>query len=286
MSSYSDWLTQEELLKELEQTGIDLPQRTLRFWVAKNLLPQPLRKPYRGADGRVGYYSRDILAVISRILSLQDQGYKLSQIQKLLSAKEEDDSKAKLSQDVDLKAGDYAARYLQDLLSDSDSRDRRRYFAEGGMGANQLRRVRHYLVARLERWLGRKIAVRSTSSFLLGLSPKDMRKLLARLKLASSSRELNTSSSEDGTVLGAKCKDKELAIDVLRDIALDLEPSLKRSLLARRTYATISRLEKLVLDPGTDPSSELILELKKLDAILEQAQANLEFIKDEVVELS
>ena len=184
-----DWFSQDELLAELSRVGITLPERTLRFWVANGVLSAPIKKPYRGADGRVGYFPREALTLVPEILRLQSEGWKLRQ------------SKARLAQTQDLPkttkpaaqepsdgGQEWATRYLQDLLSDTESRDRRRCFASPAAPNSELRQVRHYLVARLERWVGRSAAVRATSAFLLSLSRRDFQRLVSRLKIPSSVR--------------------------------------------------------------------------------------------------
>lgn len=98
-----DWFSQDELLAELSRVGITLPERTLRFWVANGVLSAPIKKPYRGADGRVGYFPREALTLVPEILRLQSEGWKLRQ------------SKARLAQTQDLpKSSKPAAQELSD----------------------------------------------------------------------------------------------------------------------------------------------------------------------------
>ncbi len=70
---------------ELERLGVTVSERTIRFYVANNLIPQPLKKPFAKADGRVSYFPRSSLLLVQRIMKWQEEGYKLKQIQNLLN---------------------------------------------------------------------------------------------------------------------------------------------------------------------------------------------------------
>ena len=82
----SEYLTLEELLYALEHEGMEVQERTIRFWIAKGVLGKPLRKPFKFADGRVRYFPHKVVGEISDILRLQEEGWKLTQIKKRLRA--------------------------------------------------------------------------------------------------------------------------------------------------------------------------------------------------------
>ena len=73
-------LTLEEVLATSTQRGLELSERTFRYYVVLGLLPKPLKKP--GEDARVHFYPLAILDRLQEIRSLQEQGFSLKQIKK------------------------------------------------------------------------------------------------------------------------------------------------------------------------------------------------------------
>lgn len=284
--SAHDWLSQEELIRELKQAGIDLSERTLRYWVAREVLPTPLKKPYRGADGRIGYFPRTTLTLIPQILKLQQEGWKLSQIPAQLAALTEPSkttrSTASLPQE---EAQEWATRYLHDLLADTESRDRRRCFASLGAPTSELRQIRHYLVARLERWVGRSAAVRATSAFLLGLSQRDFQRLLARLRVPSSLRLAQTllDSQFPSAEPIALPRDEELP--QLKSVLAQQRERLQRwstqpssPVVLARTLACLDDLEAALLHTDSDEGRAVLKALAELQQIESHAEADLAFL--------
>lgn len=278
--SASEWLTQEELLAELGHAGIAVAERTLRFWVSKGVLSAPVRKPYRGADGRVGYYPRETLALVPRILKLQEEGWKLQQIKQRLA---ESPAPSGKPGQVAWKEGEQAARlYLADLLTDSEARDRRRCFSGAGAADSDLRQLRHYLVARLERWLGRGTAVRATSAFLLELSEKDLLRLSARLRINSGQR-LELESGEPigfhlqallaGPRRQAAGRSIDTATESLRTWVVSPDPPL---LLLRALAAMTEIAQELEKESGSP--TYLAASLAQLEEIQKQAEMEMAFL--------
>lgn len=175
-----DFLTAEELLHELAQTGEEVDQRTLRFWTSRQLLPKPVKKPYRGADGRVGYYPREVLATIAKIRNLQAQGWKIKQIAAQLDEETSSAPRPNLDQ-----AKFFAEKYLKSLLVGRSQIERKSSHYARANQHNETAVIRQDLVARLERMVPRKVAVAAASSFLLSLNDKQRRRLARRLRLSS-----------------------------------------------------------------------------------------------------
>ena len=174
-----DFLTASELLKELADLGQQLEPRTLRFWTSKGLLPKLVKKPFRGADGRVGYYPRSALATIDRIRALQAEGWKIKQIAERLK-----DPEAKTPQPQNDQAKFFAEKYLESLLAgQSKLRLRTSHYARANV-QNETAILRQDLVSRLERMVPRKVAVTAASSFLLSLTENQRKRLVRRLRLA------------------------------------------------------------------------------------------------------
>lgn len=286
--SHLDWLTQDELLKELEGRGIDLPERTFRFWVAKNVLDGPVKKPYRGADGRVGFYPREILKLIPEVLRLQEEGWKLRQIRQRLSEPSEPTKTVPAASLEPSESGQqWAERYLQDLLSNTESSDRRRCFSSTGAASSELRQVRHYLVARLERWVGRSVAVRTTSAFLLNLSQRDFTRLLSRLRVPTSVRLAQAAAQTDTEPTLQQFPEQDDLPRLLQTLERhreELKPwkgHAKAPVLLSRTLAAVQGLHQLLHSSESSPESleKLNQALSELSEIEHQAQADLAFLQ-------
>ena len=172
----SHYLTFEELQYALEHEGLEVQERTIRFWIAKGVLEKPLRKPFKHADGRARYFPRKVVAEIMELLRLQEAGWKLKQIKSRLRAP------VKVTQNELPTAEGMAKLLLSDYLNNGESRDKVRAFQAADPSTPQWRRLRNFLVARLSRFVGRKQAVRSVTSFMVGLSPRDVSKLLRRVE--------------------------------------------------------------------------------------------------------
>jgi DNA-binding transcriptional MerR regulator len=73
-------LTLEDVLREAQGIGLDLSERTFRYYSVMGLLPKPIKRPGGSGDARVHYYGQDIMQRLQDIRSLQSQGYSLKQI--------------------------------------------------------------------------------------------------------------------------------------------------------------------------------------------------------------
>ena len=299
MSSHHDWLTQEELLQDLGRNGIELPERTFRFWVAQGVLDAPVKKPYRGADGRVGFYPRQVLELIPQVLQLQEEGWKLRQIRQRLSESRGVESRpaeppkqvpapSSSEQSDSLEMGQkWAERYLQDLLSDTESRDRRRCFSSTGSASSELRQVRHYLVARLERWVGRSVAVRATSAFLLNLSERDFRRLFSRLRVSTTVRLTQRATESETESAVTELPDQEersrllLLLNSRHEGLLRWQTHAQAPVLLGRTLSVLETLQNLMQSSETSPETleRLNHALADLSTLEAQAQADLEFLQ-------
>ena len=178
-----EFLTLAELLSELHSTGVQIEERTVRYWTSRGLLPRPVKKPFRGADGRVGYYPSSTLNTIADVLRLQDEGWKIEQIRKFVLGSEQ--RVVKMDQTLSMN---FSAKYLKELLSDHSVRERQEFLTSTNSDPGDIRRIRRQLVGRLERIVGRKEAVRAVSQFLLSLSKRQKSKLVHRLRTDRQSR--------------------------------------------------------------------------------------------------
>lgn len=194
----SDYLSQEELMYALEHEGMEVAERTIRFWISKGILEQPLRKPFKHADGRKKYFPTRVVGEISDILRLQEEGWKLTQIKKRLR------EPVKSTTSAGAGAEELARQLLADFLSNGEFRDRVKMIDSADPATPPWRRVRNFLVARLTHFVGRKQAVRSVTSFMLGLSKRDTARLLRLTSGQRPTLELQGERTERVWAVGEK----------------------------------------------------------------------------------
>ena len=72
------------MLERAQASGLDVTERTLRYYSVQGLLPAPTRGASEAADRRVRYYPESVLARLGEIRDLQQQGYSLRQIRDYL----------------------------------------------------------------------------------------------------------------------------------------------------------------------------------------------------------
>lgn len=109
----SEFVSLPKFLRLASEQGLEVTERTLNFYVTRGLLPRPVRKPFVGADGRVGYMPTDSLRQLRKILQLKEQGLKLEQIRRTLEGRG-----VVQEQDLDQKAQwqrELAFRYLRHM---------------------------------------------------------------------------------------------------------------------------------------------------------------------------
>ena len=75
-------LSLEEVLEQAHQIGLEVSERTFRYYAVLGLLPSPVKRPE--GDARVHYYPPEILDRLRQIRHLQAQGHSLKQVKKLL----------------------------------------------------------------------------------------------------------------------------------------------------------------------------------------------------------
>lgn len=254
---YSQYLTFEELEYALEHEGLDVQERTLRFWISKGVLEKPLRKPFKHADGRARYFPKKVVGEIMEILRLQEAGWKLKQIKSRLR------NPVKVNQSEMPNAEGVAKLWLSDYLGNGEARDRMRAFSAADDSTPEWRRLRNFLVARLTRFVGRKQAVRSVTTFMVGLSSRELARLLKRASFSETSVEPVISKE----VLGK-------ALSSIEEPVWDgpgAEP-----LLSRRLRSLLDSLRSEVVESEADSSTTKAL--GRLRAIRTELQSSIEFL--------
>jgi DNA-binding transcriptional MerR regulator len=82
----SGLLSLEDVLAECEKLGLEVSERTFRYYSVLGLLPRPVKRPPGSGDARVHYYEPSILDRLRQIRNLQAEGHSLKQVKKLLEA--------------------------------------------------------------------------------------------------------------------------------------------------------------------------------------------------------
>ncbi len=85
----SGLLSLEDVLAESEKLGLEVSERTFRYYAVLGLLPRPVKRPPGSGDARVHYYEVGILDRLRQIRGLQAEGHSLKQVKKLLEVTSE-----------------------------------------------------------------------------------------------------------------------------------------------------------------------------------------------------
>lgn len=174
-----DWLTLPDLVRRAVEVGLEVSDRTVRFYVSKGLLAPPVRAPFPGADGRVSWFPADSLRRLRRISHLKAQGLSLEQIARVL-AHRGGESLKRLSEG-DGGAREVAFRYLQSRHGE-EVRQARLEFLAAVTGTERedllFRASRRYLARRLALLVGEEEASRAVDEWLHGLSPAELQRRL------------------------------------------------------------------------------------------------------------
>lgn len=189
-----EFLTLPDLVAKAAALGLDVSDRTVRFYVSKGLLPAPVKSPFEGADGRVAWFPAHALRRLRRIAQLKAQGLTLEQIGRSLEGRRGPTPDEGPSRE-------FAFRYLQAEGTDVARRARLEFLAAvTGTRRDDLlvRAARTYLQRRLAPLVGEDEAHRHVEEFLLGLSPAELERRLEpfrRWRDAEAERERTTRPS-------------------------------------------------------------------------------------------
>ena len=163
--------------------GLDVNQRTVRFYVAKGLLDKPIKNPYVGADGRVSFFPKESLRRLRKLLQFQNDGYTLDQIQRLLEGHGSNQLRqASVSANDDDWRREVALRYLNDF----DSRTGRQAKTEFLVSVSQteddqalMAAGKVYLQRRLARIVGPEASQAYVEEYFLKIAPAELERRLA-----------------------------------------------------------------------------------------------------------
>lgn len=84
MSGSETLLSLEDVLARAREAGLDLSERTFRYYAVLGLLPRPTRRPSGAQDARIAWYPMSTVQRLLDIRALQGQGCSLKQIRRVL----------------------------------------------------------------------------------------------------------------------------------------------------------------------------------------------------------
>lgn len=167
MKNEPDYLSLPRLLRQAQELGLELNERTLQYYVKRGLVPRGLKNPYSGADGRATYWPATVLKRLRRIFQLKQQGFKLEQIKSAL----EGGARAE-GPEPDWRR-EVAYRYLKNELRRQPRPDQR-----PGDEAAWLEALRSEQMAGLAPLIGEEAARHWVAEFYLELHPHELARTL------------------------------------------------------------------------------------------------------------
>lgn len=84
-------LSSEEVLEEARRRGVEISERTLKYYVSQGLLPRPGRHPSDQADKRILFFPADVVDLLEEIRRLKSSGLTLQQIRTWLAGEGQPD---------------------------------------------------------------------------------------------------------------------------------------------------------------------------------------------------
>jgi len=109
-------LTSEQVIAEARKLGVEISQRTLKFYVSQGLVPHPERHPSGTVDKRVLFFNGRTPAILAEIRRLQESGLTLQQIGQYLAGSAQLDLQV-LAQEANSDGSKIAEKVVQALLS-------------------------------------------------------------------------------------------------------------------------------------------------------------------------
>ncbi|MGE0489276.1 MAG: MerR family transcriptional regulator [Vulcanimicrobiota bacterium] len=171
----------KQFLEELRSMGLEVSDRTVKYYVAKGLLPKPIHNPYVGADGRVGFFPRDSVKRLRRILQLKNQGFKLTQIRQVLEGQQQETLRQIAAEQPDDWRREVVFRYLHHLGNDQQRQNRTEFLASvAQIDDNELlhRSGRTYLTRELASLVGDEAADKYVEEYFLNVHTADLKRKL------------------------------------------------------------------------------------------------------------
>lgn len=247
-----EYLTLEDVLREAVHLGLELSERTFRYYNVLGLLPRPVKLP--SGDARVHYYPREILTRLQDIRKLQNEGYSLKQIKAFFSvAPEKPEAPA-----VQPRSSP-AAALLESFAKQLPKQAAQRFLARAvGKGEEAFREAALDYYAELLGMVGE----RGAAEAIAALSPLELERLLKPLR---DWRDREAGKRRSGG-LSLTRRLRQLALDKLEGKAAP-GPELESYAQALATLAGKARQQQNDADPVVQRAA------RKLTAALEKLGA-------------
>ncbi len=179
------YLRPDEVIERARSQGIDLNDRTLKYYVSLKLLPEPERAPFNGADGRLRYFPIEIMSRLRHIQKYKEQGFSLTQIQKFLVNRAPASLRRMAEVEEQSGRGRPGRRLLKTLASEELRRleaDVRFQLAEGTGDEAVLEGARRYYTGLLAMSDSDEEPALVVEQFLRSASAREKERLLAPLR--------------------------------------------------------------------------------------------------------
>jgi len=177
-----DYLSVPRFLEQAQQLGLDVSERTINYYIARGLLPKPIKRPFNGADGRVAYLPAEGLKQLKKILIYKEQGLKLEHIRRVLEGKGQAQAAVDESQRQAWQR-EVVYRFLRHLPSGQSAAARLKLLSTLGSDPSQvgLDDLKDYFVETLTSLVGPEHSRRWVNEYFLHLGGNELHRQTRRL---------------------------------------------------------------------------------------------------------
>jgi len=228
-------LTSEQVVAEARKTGVEVSERTLKFYVSQGLVPPPERHPSSTVDRRVLFYAARVPGILTEIRRLQESGLSLQQIRQVLAGSARPDLQT-LTRKSDSEGPRIAEKVVQALLSQEVGRAYQDFLALPADADDQVIRQSgmEFYERVLRALVGARRARQLVTRTFARLTPAQWDRRLAPL-LQLRARHSGSRAGAGGNVLGRTLTSRlrELAARILEGQVPDAEMAQVRARLDR-----------------------------------------------------
>lgn len=177
-----DYLSVPRFLEQAQLLGLEVSERTVNYYIARGLLPKPIKRPFNGADGRVAYLPADGLKLLKKILIYKEQGLKLEHIRRVLEGKGQTHQVVDESQRQAWQR-ELVYRFLRQLPAGQSTAARLKLLSVMGNDPSQLLLddLKDYYVETLQSLVGEEHARRWVHEYFLHLGGNERTRQIRRL---------------------------------------------------------------------------------------------------------
>ncbi len=228
-------LTSEQVIAEARQRGVEISERTLKYYVSQGLVPHPERHPSSTVDRRVLFYTAGVPEVLTEIRRLQESGLTLQQIRQFLAGSARPDLQT-LARESDPEGPRSAEKVVQALLSQEVARAYQDFLTLPAEATDQVLRQagKEFYERVLRALVGARRARQLVARTFSRLTPAQWDRKLAPL-LQLRARQSGARTGTGGNVLGRTLTSRlrDLATRILEGQTPDAEIAQVRGRLDR-----------------------------------------------------